>query len=64
MNTYDEEDDIEFVKKGAKLKKLQSMKKGKKVGTKKCSCGCDMISGKAKGGKLIYKCSCGCGAKK
>lgn len=63
MNTYEDED-IDFVKKGAKLKKLQSMKKGKKIGAKKCSCGCDMISAKAKGGKLIYKCSCGCGAKK
>ena len=35
--------------KGAKLKKL-----------KKCKCGCDMITTKDKGGKLISKCACGC----
>lgn len=35
--------------KGAKLKKL-----------KKCKCGCDMITVKEKGGKMISKCACGC----
>lgn len=64
MKTYNEDEDIDYMKKGAKLKKLQTMKKGKKVGAKKCSCGCDMITTKEKGGKLIYKCACGCGAKK
>ena len=66
-NNYNEEDldnEVEMAKKGAKLQKLQAIKKGKKIGAKKCSCGCDMITSKAKGGKLIYKCGCGCGAKK
>ena len=51
-----------IAKKGAKLnnlQRLQSYKKGKKV-TKKCACGCDMVSTKGKGGKIISKCSCGC----
>lgn len=61
---YNEEDyQTMMACKGAKLQKLRSMKKGKKM-TKKCSCGCDMVSSKEKGGKLVYKCSCGCGAKK
>ena len=49
-------------KKGAKLdhlKELHKYKKGKKM-TKKCSCGCDMVSKKMKGGKMVLKCSCGC----
>ena len=40
--------------KGAKLKKLKSK-------VKKCKCGCDMVTVKEKGGKMISKCSCGCG---
>lgn len=40
--------------KGAKLKKLKSK-------AKKCKCGCDMVTVKEKGGKMISKCSCGCG---
>lgn len=55
--------DIPYAKNGAKLesiKKLQSFKKGKKVTTKKCSCGCSMIDYKEDGGKMTSKCSCGC----
>ena len=60
----DEDSAAIMAKKGAKLKKLRSMKKGKKMGAKKCSCGCDMVASKGKGGKMVYKCACGCGAKK
>lgn len=42
-------------KKGAKLKKL------KKV-SKKCSCGCDLVTKVSKGG-IVEVCSCGCGGK-
>lgn len=52
-------------KKGGKLKhlkKLQGYKSGKKM-TKKCTCGCDMVAKKMKGGKMILKCSCGCKGK-
>lgn len=52
-------DQIEMVKKGAKLKKLQEYKKGKKM-SKKCKCGCEMITSKEAGGKLVIKCACGC----
>jgi hypothetical protein len=53
-----------MAKKGAKLAKLQAYKKGKKVGPKKCSCGCEMVSVKGKGGVMTSKCSCGCKTKK
>jgi len=55
-------DSVEMAKKGAKLKTLQSYKKGKSM-TKKCSCGCDLITVKESGGKLTTKCACGCGGK-
>lgn len=41
------------------LKKGGKMKKSKK---RKCSCGCDLVDVKAKGGKMVKRCSCGCGA--
>ena len=44
---------IEFAAKGTKLKKLKSS-------TKKCKCGCDLVTVKEKGGKVVSKCSCGC----
>ena len=47
-----------YAKKGAKLKKLSAMK------SKKCKCGCAMITAKEEGGKLSMKCSCGCSMKK
>lgn len=60
--------DVPTAKKGVKidhLKKLQSYKKGKRLTkAKKCACGCDMISKKMKGGKMVLKCSCGCKGKK
>lgn len=49
----------QFAKKGAKLKKLQEYKKG----GKKCSCGCDLVMVKEKGGKISNVCSCKCGGK-
>lgn len=52
----DIEDDgfnTQFAAKGAKIKML----KGK---TKKCSCGCDIVTRKESGGKLVSKCACGC----
>lgn len=48
-------DEAVMAKKGAKLKKLKGMKK-----SKKCACGCDIITTKEKGGKLVNKCACGC----
>ena len=33
---YTDDEEVEIAKKGAKLKKLQAMKKGKKMNTKKC----------------------------
>ena len=47
-----------MAKKGAKLKKLQALKKSPKA--KKCVCGCDLVTFKEKGGKLSTKCSCNC----
>ena len=58
---YNEEqssDEVEMAKKGAKLKKLQALKKSPKA--KKCACGCDLVTFKEKGGKLSTKCSCNC----
>lgn len=49
-----ESNDAILAAKGAKLKKLKSK-------AKKCKCGCDMVTVKEKGGKMISKCSCGCG---
>lgn len=49
--------EMQMAAKGAKLKKLQSMKK------KKCSCGCDMAVKKSAKGGFIEMCSCGCGGK-
>ena len=47
------EDPVISAKKGAKLMKLKNA-------AKKCKCGCEMITSKAEGGKLISKCACGC----
>lgn len=52
-----EDQQVISAKKGAKLMKL-------KKGAKKCKCGCDMITAKAEGGKLVSKCACGCDVKK
>jgi len=60
-------DEPKIARKGAKLKqlkKLQSYKKGKNIGVRKCSCGCAMVATKGKGGKMTSKCSCGCKLKK
>lgn len=51
--TTPQKDNIDFAKKGAKLKKLRKNK------TMKCKCGCVMTM-KKEGGKLVSKCSCGC----
>ena len=57
----------QYAKKGAKLQKLKMgtketkpelMKKGGKK--KKCSCGCEVVAKKFKGGKLVDTCGC-CG---
>lgn len=60
----DDEDQAVLAKKGAKLKKLQDFKNKAPKKTKKCSCGCDMISKKEKGGKMVEVCACGCHASK
>lgn len=52
-----------MAKNGTKLEYLTKLKKGKKI-TKKCKCGCDLITVKESGGKLVSKCSCGCNNKK
>ena len=28
--------------------------------SKKCSCGCDLVTKKEKGGKIVQSCACGC----
>lgn len=54
-----------YAKNGAKLEKLKNLRSYKKGGgVKKCSCGCDMVSVKEKGGKIVTKCACGCSTKK
>ena len=52
-----EEDEAIFARKGAKLQKLLSFKKG---GSTKCKCGCNLVRSKEKGGKIVSKCACGC----
>lgn len=53
----------QFAEKGAKLEYLKKLKtKQSKPVAKKCSCGCDLIEKKDKGGKIISTCSCGCKA--
>ena len=49
-----------YFKEGGKLDYLQSLKKGGKMKSKKCSCGCDLITKKEKGGKMVQSCACGC----
>lgn len=52
-------------KKGAKLQQLQAYRKGATVKKKKmCSCGCELVSKKEAGGKIVESCSCGCQMKK
>ena len=51
------EDPVISAKKGAKLMKLKNA-------AKKCKCGCEMITSKAEGGKLVSKCACGCSTAK
>jgi len=58
---------MQYAAKGTTIKKLQefSKAKGGKIAPKKkkCSCGCDLISTKAEGGKIVETCSCKCGGK-
>lgn len=57
------EDQMQSAKKGAKLKnlsKLQEYKNGSSMKKVKCACGCEMVSKKEKGGKMVSKCGCGC----
>lgn len=56
-----EQQEAIMAKKGAKLKQLQAYKKGAK--SKKCECGCEMISKKEQGGTLVETCACGCKSK-
>lgn len=55
-----EQEQMPYFKEGGKLDYLQSLKKGGKMKSKKCSCGCDLITKKEKGGKMIQSCACGC----
>jgi hypothetical protein len=48
----------QFAAKGAKLKKLKAKPK-----SKKCACGCDILSRKV-GGKMEERCACNCGGGK
>lgn len=57
------EEKVQSAKKGAKLNTLKKLRKMKKGSPKKCACGCDLISVKDKGGKIISKCTCGCKSK-
>lgn len=49
-----QEQQAQYAAKGAKLKKLKSMK---------CGCGCNMVTVKEDGGKMSSKCACNCGGK-
>lgn len=55
-----EQEQMPYFKEGGKLDYLQSLKKGGKMKSKKCSCGCDLVTKKEKGGKLVQSCACGC----
>lgn len=55
-----EQEQSSYLKQGGKLEYLQSLKKGGKMKSKKCSCGCDLVTKKEKGGKMIQSCACGC----
>ena len=55
-----EQEQMPYLKEGGKLDYLQSLKRGGKMKSKKCSCGCDLITKKEKGGKLVQSCACGC----
>lgn len=54
-----------FAKNGAKLNKLKTLQKFKKVPSKpkKCSCGCDLVDKREKGGTITSECACKCGGK-
>jgi len=59
--------ETDMYKNGGKLehiKKLQSFKKGGKMKSKKCACGCELVETKEAGGKITSKCACGCSVKK
>ena len=60
---YSDTSQVQSAKNGAKLenlKKLQTYKKGSKMKSKKCACGCDLVETKEAGGKITSKCACGC----
>lgn len=59
IDNFEDDSEIQSAKKGARLDFLKSLKKE----TTKCSCGCEMVSHKEKGGKITMKCACGCQAK-
>lgn len=64
---YQEENEVQSAKNGGKLKNLQNLqayKKGGKMKSKKCACGCDLVETKEAGGKITSKCACGCSVKK
>lgn len=58
--TEEEDSEMTYAKKGAKLNYIATLRKGRKVSIKKCACGCDMVTLKEKGGKMVTKCACGC----
>lgn len=60
MEIEQSQDQTSYLKNGGKLDYLQSLKKGGKMKSKKCSCGCDLVMKKEKGGKLVQSCACGC----
>jgi len=60
VSSLSENEDVTYAKNGSKLDYISSLRKGKKVSTKKCACGCDIVTTKEKGGKMVSKCACGC----
>lgn len=60
MEIEQSQEQTSYLKNGGKLNYLQSLKKGGKIKSKKCSCGCDLVTKKEKGGKLVQSCACGC----
>lgn len=55
-----EQEQMPYFKEGGKLDYLQFLKKGGKMKSKKCSCGCELVTKKDKGGKMVQSCACGC----
>ena len=67
VDKFIDDEALQTAKNGARLnflKSVGSLKKGGRLPAKKCSCGCELVAHKEKGGKVTMKCACGCSANK